>query len=150
MHSSIEETSGKSTSENDKKEWAIVFFDGVCNLCSFAVQTLIKMDTKGKLQYASLQSEHAVLFLPYHIIGQNQQFSTLVFYKNGQTFTESKAVLEIALHIGGVWKMAWIGYLIPAFLRDAMYKFISRNRFRWFGKKQSCWLPEPAILQRFL
>ncbi len=139
-----------NTVEKGENLQPIVFFDGVCNLCSFAVQTLIKMDSKGKLKFASLQSETAIKLLPAEFLSQTEQFSTLAFFKNGQVKTESTAVLEIARYIGGFWKIAVLGFIFPRFMRDAFYRFISRNRYHWFGKKDSCWLPTPELKNRFL
>jgi len=148
--SNVESINSEISSKQGKYMGAIVFFDGVCNLCSFAVQTLIKMDKHGKLKFASLQSEFATQHLPKQVLAKDSQFSTLVFYTNNNVFIESEAILEIAKHIGGFWKVAVLGYLIPVWIRDPLYRYISRNRYKWFGRKENCWIPGLELKSRFL
>ncbi|MBU6159258.1 MAG: thiol-disulfide oxidoreductase DCC family protein [Bacteroidetes bacterium] len=127
----------------------LVLFDGVCNLCNHSVQLLLKIDSKKKLVFGSLQSEKAKSLLTDHGIDPNQM-NSIVFLKEEKAYTESDAVLHICKTIGGVWQIAYLFILIPRFIRDALYRFIARHRYRWFGKRESCMLPSPELKNRFI
>ncbi len=127
----------------------VILFDGVCNLCSGFVQTIIKLDPGGKFQFASLQSEFGLEVrrkAGLDTVGLN----TVILYAPPQIFTRSDVPLEIARRLGGVWKLALVGYLLPKGIRNYLYDWVARNRYRWFGKKETCWLPTPELKQRFL
>ena len=128
---------------------AIIFFDGVCNLCNWLVQFVIARDPAGYFQFASLQSEAAKPYLErFHISPAGLQ--SVVLYENGKCYTHSAAVLQILKKMPGGWPLLYAGIILPAFLRNAAYNFIARNRYRWFGKQESCWLPTPELKSRFL
>jgi predicted DCC family thiol-disulfide oxidoreductase YuxK len=127
----------------------ILFFDGVCNLCNGAVQTIIQNDRRGELKFASLQSELAAELLPP--LGVDPEaLNSLVLYHHGRAYTKSDGALRTARLMGG--NFAYLDYLrvFPAFIRDAVYSFIARNRYRWFGREESCILPKPEWRDRFL
>lgn len=128
----------------------IVFFDGVCNLCNSAVQTLIKMDKRNNLKFSALQGQLArELILPF-LPAENEAFTTMIFFKAGEVYTKSTAAIEIARTAGGFWKIAVLGYILPRLLRDWAYNLVSRNRYQWFGKQETCWLPTPELKSKFL
>jgi predicted DCC family thiol-disulfide oxidoreductase YuxK len=127
----------------------IVFFDGVCNLCNGAVNWLIDHDSRNHLHFAPLQGE------TFHLLKNSNttlsdNLSTIVFWSEGRFFTHSEAVLRTCAALGGVWRLALVGLIIPAFLRDIVYRFIARNRYRWFGKRNACRLPTPTLVAKFL
>ncbi len=126
----------------------IVFFDGVCNLCNGALNWLIDHDPHNHLHFAPLQGE------TFRVLKNNEtlsdDLSTIVFWSEGRFFTHSEAVLRTCAALGGVWRLARVGLIIPAFLRDILYRFIARNRYRWFGKRDACRLPTPALTAKFL
>ncbi len=127
----------------------ILFFDGRCNLCNGAVQTVLLNDRRGLLRFASLQSELAAELLPP--LGVDPAaLTSLVLYDDGRIFTRSEGALRAARLMGGPF--AWLYYLriFPRFLRDGVYDFVGRNRYRWFGKRESCLLPRPEWKSRFL
>jgi predicted DCC family thiol-disulfide oxidoreductase YuxK len=127
----------------------IVLFDGVCNLCSGAVQFIIARDSRSRFQFSSLQSAFAQRELSNRGLG-GRPLSTIVLLKEGKTLQKSDAVLEIARHLGGAWPVLYAFKVIPRVIRDYVYDVIARNRYRWFGKKDACWLPTPALRARFL
>ncbi|MBK0404788.1 thiol-disulfide oxidoreductase DCC family protein [Adhaeribacter sp. BT258] len=131
------------------RQHAIIFFDGVCNLCNGFVQFVIERDPEGYFQFASLQSEAAQPYLKKFQLDENA-LSSVVLVENGKCYTQSSAALRILKKLSGGWPLLFAGILIPRFLRDGLYNFIARNRYRWFGKQESCWLPTPALKQRFL
>ena len=128
---------------------AIIFFDGVCNLCNWLVQFVIARDPAGYFQFASLQSEAARPYLEQFNISQTS-LNSVVLYENGKCYTHAAAVLRILMIMPGGWPLLYSGIILPAFLRNAAYNFIARNRYRWFGKQESCWLPTPELKSRFL
>ena len=127
----------------------IVLFDGVCNLCNGAVQFIIKRDTHNKFLFASLQSAFAKEHLQkagYTISEPN----SIVLVKGDQLLQRSNAVLEILRQMKGLWPLLYAFKIIPVFLRDPVYNFIARNRYKFFGKKDSCMVPEPQWKSKFI
>ena len=127
----------------------IVFFDGVCNLCNRSVNFLIKQDKKGVLKFASLQSDFAKSFLPEDLVN-SADLDSIVFSDGKKFYTKSSAVLEICKSLGGGFHFFRIGYLLPPFLRNALYTLIANNRYKWFGKKNQCMIPTADLKERFL
>ena len=115
----------------------IVFFDGVCNLCNGSVNFLIKQDKKGVLKFASLQSDYAKKMIPKDVLNR-ENLDTIIFYNDGKFYDRSSAVLKICKALGGKYYVFLVGYLIPRFIRDGLYRFIANNRYKWFGKKEQC------------
>lgn len=133
----------------DKKAEAIVLFDGVCNLCNGFVNWVIDRDPKAKVMFGSLQSEEAKSLLSK--FGESPDYlDSIVAIKNDKLYKNSRAVLEICLTIGGVYKLMGVFLIVPNFIRDAVYKWVARNRYKWFGKSESCRIPTPELKSRFL
>jgi predicted DCC family thiol-disulfide oxidoreductase YuxK len=107
------------------------------------------MDVKKVFKFASLQSEFARSFIPDHLIN-HKDFDTILFYKNGQFYDRSNAVLNICKALGGRFNVFLIGYIIPRFMRDTLYRFVAKNRYKWFGKKDQCVVPTDDLKERFL
>jgi predicted DCC family thiol-disulfide oxidoreductase YuxK len=134
------------TAENEKH--AIVLFDGVCSLCSRSVQFIIKRDRRGYFRFASLQSDTGK-----RLLADRPDFAngdSLVLIENGRYYRESSAVLRIARRLDGIWKSAVVGIAVPRPLRDALYQYMARNRYRWFGRQEACMLPSAKQRERFL
>jgi predicted DCC family thiol-disulfide oxidoreductase YuxK len=130
-------------------EHPVILFDGVCNLCSGAVQFIVKRDPRGVLQFASLQSQYARQKLQDRGFDPEALYSIIVLYK-GKILEKSDAVIEIAKHLSAPWRWFKIFRIVPRALRDAIYNVIARNRYRWFGKKNQCMIPTPALKARFV
>ena len=127
----------------------IVFFDGVCNLCDSSVHFLLDRDRRNILKFAPLQgTTYAGLRAQYP--EADGDVGTIVLYSNGRVFTRSAAVLHILRLLGGWWKLLYGLIVIPKPLRDALYNFIARNRYRWFGRQESCRIPTPELREKFL
>lgn len=127
----------------------IILFDGVCNLCSGSVQFIIKRDREKSFQFASLQSA----------FGQNQldKFSlnksglhSIILIRGERFFQRSDAALEISKRLGTGWSLLYGLKIIPRFIRDGVYNWISNNRYRFFGKKEECWIPDSNTKDRFI
>jgi predicted DCC family thiol-disulfide oxidoreductase YuxK len=130
-------------------EHPIVFFDGVCNLCAGSVQFLLRHDRKGIFHFCSLQSKAANQLLNSQD-ADPLQLKTLALLEKERLYTRSTAVLRIARKLGGAWPLLYAGMIIPRFIRDSLYDWVAANRYRWFGKKESCWLPQPEWSERFI
>lgn len=127
----------------------IVLFDGECLLCNRAVQFILPRDRSGLIRFASLQSAAAMTLLAPHGCS-GERMNSLVLLEGGRLYTKSDAVLRIARRLTGGWPLLAVLQLIPAALRDAVYDWIARNRYRWFGKQERCMFPQPQWENRFL
>ena len=128
---------------------AIVLFDGVCNLCSGAVRFVIPRDPRGRFRFASLQSAPGQRILAEQGIDR-RGLDSIILIEDGRWYAESDAILRTARLLGGPWRLAVVFRVIPRPLRDRLYRLVARNRYRWFGRKEACWLPTPELRTRFL
>ncbi|MFZ1530319.1 MAG: thiol-disulfide oxidoreductase DCC family protein [Ferruginibacter sp.] len=128
---------------------AIILFDGICNLCNGSVQYVIKHDPHGIFKFAALQSEAGQKILQqYNLPGE--RFNSFILIENGRVFTRSTAALRVVKRLKGFSKLLYAFIIIPAFIRNFVYDFIAKNRYRWFGKKESCMIPTAWLMERFL
>ncbi|MCB0371996.1 MAG: DUF393 domain-containing protein [Muricauda sp.] len=133
--------------ESGKK---IILFDGVCNLCNSSVQFVIKRDKKDLFRYAALQSEVGKQLVGERHIDTRQVDSIILIEPGVAYYTKSDAALEIAKDLGGLWKMSAIFTWVPRSIRNAVYDFVARNRYKWFGKEEACMVPTPELKAKFL
>lgn len=127
----------------------VVLFDGVCNLCNGAVQFLIRRDDDDVFRFASLQSETAqTLLRSFNLNTEN--FDSIVVIRQGRVYERGDAALVIASALGWPWKVMLAGKILPRLLRDGLYNLIARNRYRIFGRRDECMLPDPALKAKFL
>ena len=132
-----------------KTHQPIIIFDGVCNLCEYSVQFIVKHDRQARFKFVSAQSEKGkVLQCIYGV--DTLQDGTVILLKNGQVYVKSDAAVEIAKDHDGLWRFLHVFTFIPKPARDLVYSVISQNRYRWFGKKNECLLPDNNIKDRFL
>ena len=125
----------------------VIFFDGYCNLCNGAVQWIIKRDTKEQFYFTPISSQYAGHVLsPYFLTSVD----SIVLVADGQTYIKSTAALEIAGRLPYPYPLLKIFSVIPAVLRDLVYDFIARNRYRIWGKRDACMIPTPDLKARFL
>lgn len=127
---------------------AVIFFDGVCNLCNGAIQFIIKRDKQNIFRFAALQSDYAQKILPNYFLTAKQTDS-IVLIENGKIYQQSTAALKIAKKLSGFWPLLYIFIIVPKFIRDAVYNYIAKNRYKWFGKQESCWVPTPELREKF-
>ncbi|HAI84350.1 MAG TPA: thiol-disulfide oxidoreductase DCC [Chitinophagaceae bacterium] len=130
------------------RNYHIVLFDGHCNLCSGAVQWIIRRDKKDKFRFASLQSPIAAQLLKNI---DTQALNSMVLVTSHQMLTESNAALAIARLLPFPW--CWLGQeglLLPQGIRNYCYRWIAQHRYRWWGQKKECWVPNPALQAKFL
>lgn len=126
----------------------IVFYDGVCGLCNRSVNWLINHDRRQVLRYASIQSEFATKFLEGQGLDINS--GTIIFSDDQELLTKSNAILRILLRMGGIYRVASVFRVIPRGFRDSVYDWLARNRYRWFGKYDTCRMPDPKTRSLFL
>lgn len=127
----------------------IILFDGICNMCTASVQFIMKRDPKKTFRFASLQSTVANKLLIEHKIFKDIN-SIILITEDGRVFEKSTAVLRIASKIKGLWKLFAILLVIPPFIRNAVYQFVAKHRYNWFGKKEKCMIPTQEQKERFL
>jgi predicted DCC family thiol-disulfide oxidoreductase YuxK len=128
---------------------SIILFDGVCNLCNGFVQFVIERDPAARFRFGALQSERAQSLLASAGC-QAPVRETVVLIEDGRVFTRSTAALRIVRRLQLPWPLAYGFILIPRPLRDAVYDWIARHRYRWFGQREQCMLPTPERRDRFL
>ena len=118
----------------------IILFDGVCNLCDSAVQFIIRRDKKNTFLFASLQSEMGQRILA--------QYNFPV--DNNKAYTRSTGALKVVKKLKGLWPLLYGFMIVPKFIRNWVYNWVGRNRYKWFGKKEECMIPTPELKARFL
>lgn len=130
-------------------EFKIILFDGVCNLCNSSVNFIIDHDKNNVFRFAALQSETGQNLLKKFSLNA-EEFDSVVLVDGEKVFTKSTAALKIAKEFPSIWKSIYTFIIIPAPLRNIIYDFIAKNRYRWFGKKDSCRIPTPELKEKFL
>ena len=134
---------------NKQLTHSIILFDGVCNLCNGAVNFVIKRDTGNVFKFTPLQEKQGALLLKTHAI-DIQKLDSIVLIENGNVYTKSSAALRIAKKLSGPWPLFFVLLIIPSFIRDGVYDFIAKNRYKWFGKKEQCMIPTLGLKEKFL
>ena len=128
----------------------IVFFDGVCNLCNSSVDYLIDKDRKKLLRYGSLQGKTAAELIPEH----TEDLDSFVYLRTNEhssvLYKRSGAAIRVLSDLGGWRKILLALLVIPPFIRNGVYNWVAKNRYKWFGKKETCRLPEPHERELFL
>lgn len=128
---------------------SIVLFDGVCILCNSAVSFILKNDTKNHFVFASLQSDAAKEILLQQPSKKNN-LDTIILIDNGKIYERSTAAIKIGTKLGWMFKWVYVGYLLPVKVRDALYNWIAKNRYKWFGKRETCFIPTEKEKSKFL
>lgn len=127
----------------------IVVFDAQCLLCNSWVQFLLRHDKRGIFQFAAIQGQVGGKLLADAGL-KIEGLQTLLLVDGQQSWQHTDAILRVLQALGWPWRLAGVARLIPAPLRDALYRMIARNRYQWFGKSERCLMPDPAVAARFL
>ena len=127
----------------------IILFDGVCNFCNGAVNFAIKRDKNKIFKFAPLQSEIGRTLIKQFNLPENDMRSFLLI-ENGKLYNKSTAALRVCRHLKGLWPLCYGLMIVPAFIRNAAYDLIAKNRYKWFGQKEECMVPAPDVKARFL
>lgn len=127
----------------------IVLFDGVCNFCNAGINRIIDNDPKDRFRFAPLQSDIAQeLLAPFGV--KADALNSVALIIDGKLYQRSSAALHISRRMSGAWPLLFAFIVIPPFIRDAVYDWVGRNRYRWWGKSESCRVPTPEIKRKFL
>ncbi len=116
----------------------IVFFFCFCVLCNKFIFLLFKIDKRNNFIFTPLQGETAKKLYPG---GELEKFDSIAFMQNGKLYYKSTAAIKICITVGGIWRLIGAFYIFPAFIRDFFYDIIAKNRYKWFGKKETCRMP---------
>ncbi|MDN3667964.1 thiol-disulfide oxidoreductase DCC family protein [Echinicola jeungdonensis] len=132
-----------------QEKYDIVLFDGVCNLCNTAVDFIIQRDPQNQFKLASLQDEASKKLLKDYSV-EEDYLDSIILIRGENVYYKSRAALEIAKKLKGLWPLFYGFVIIPTFLRDPIYDWIARNRYKWFGKRETCRMPSEEDKLKFL
>lgn len=129
--------------------FSIILFDGVCNFCNSSVNKIIRHDKKNRFKFAALQSEIGKKLLKKYPI-DSSKIDSIILIENNTAFIKSTAILKISKHMSGLYPLAYGFMIIPAFIRNIVYDFIAKNRYKWWGKKDNCMIPTQEVKSKFI
>ena len=130
------------------KAHPIIFYDGVCNLCNGFVNFVIKSDKQSKVRFGALQNDAGKTIREH--LSMTGEINTVVGMHNGIVYTHSDVLRVVAKSLGGAWLLILPFYIVPKGLRDIIYNYIAKNRYKWFGKSDHCQIPSKNEMDRFL
>ncbi|HET6992595.1 MAG TPA: DCC1-like thiol-disulfide oxidoreductase family protein [Bacteroidia bacterium] len=132
-----------------EKGHAIILFDGVCNFCNARINFIIRHDKKDYFRFAALQSDSGKKILADHNILLPDP-DTFILIEHNKIYNRTSAALRIAKQLNGLWPVFFAFIIVPPFIRDIVYRVIAKNRYRWWGKRESCMIPTPEVRAKFL
>ena len=127
----------------------IILFDGVCNFCNGAVNFTIKRNKQNNIRFAALQSDAGRKLVQHYGLPSDDMRSFL-FIENGKLYNRSTAALKVCRYLTGLWPLCFGLMIVPSFIRNGIYDWIAKNRYKWFGERPECMMPTPEIRARFL
>lgn len=130
-------------------EHAIILFDGVCNFCNASVNFVIRRDQHDRFRFAPLQSAVGQALQEQYQLDPNT-LSTFILVDNGKVYTKSTAALKVARRLGFPVNLGYLFIILPPFLRNAVYDLVAKNRYKWFGKKETCMVPDERVRRKFI
>lgn len=128
----------------------LILFDGVCNLCNNSIQYIIKRDHDNVFKFAPLQSEIAKQLVNDYKLNTDDIDSILLYIPGKGVYKQSTAALKIASKLSFPTKLLPIFFIIPPFIRNAVYNYIAKNRYKWYGKQEQCMIPTPELKEKFI
>ncbi len=127
----------------------IILFDGICNFCNNSVIFILKRNIKTPIYFAALQSEVGQRLLTEYELPV-KEMESIVFIEQGKAYMQSTAALRICKYLRGLWPLCYGFIIVPKFIRDGIYNWIAKNRYKWFGIRKECMIPTPEMKTRFL
>jgi len=127
----------------------VIFFDGVCNLCNASVQFVIAHDKKDQFKFTALQGDYAKEMLPKFNVDL-EKLNTILLLEDGKLYTKSSAALRVARKLNGLIPLLYAFLIVPKSIRDWVYDIIAKNRYQWWGRQESCWVPTPNLKSKFI
>lgn len=134
---------------NSNQAHKVILFDGVCNLCNGAVTYIIKRDPKDRFRFAALQSDIGQALTAEHNI-DTSKVDSIILIDSGKVYVKSSAALRIARFMKGGYPLLYGFMIVPNIIRNWVYDLIAKNRYKWYGKKESCMIPTPELKAKFL
>jgi predicted DCC family thiol-disulfide oxidoreductase YuxK len=132
-----------------EKKQSIILFDGVCNLCNSSINFVIKRDKKDEFRFTALQEEPGISLLKRHHIN-TKDTDSIILIENDTVYVKSSAALRVSRKLSGAWPLMYGFIIVPTFIRNGVYDYIAKNRYKWYGKKDSCMIPTPELKNKFL
>jgi len=136
--------------DNLPKGKKIILFDGVCNLCDNVVQFIIRHDKKDVFRFVAIQSDLGQEIVKYIGVDTTKTDSILLYVPGQAYYYKAEAAIKIARGMGGIYSLLTVFTILPMSLSNAVYDFIARNRYKWYGKKSECMIPTPELKSKFL
>jgi predicted DCC family thiol-disulfide oxidoreductase YuxK len=133
---------------NSESKYKIILFDGVCNLCNTSVNFVIRNDKKGVFKFAPIQSDFGEITLKKHSIN-SKDTDSIILIDADNYYIKSSAALYIAKDLSGAYPLLFCFMFVPKFMRNWVYDFVAKNRYKWYGKKESCMIPTPELIDKF-
>jgi predicted DCC family thiol-disulfide oxidoreductase YuxK len=127
----------------------LVLFDGVCKFCNSSINLVIRNDRRDRFRFTPFQSELGQVILQQFDLNQ-ENLQSVILIEHGRAYTKSTAALRIARRLDGLWPGMYAFILVPPFIRDWIYDWIARNRYRWWGKMDACMVPTPEVRKKFM
>jgi len=131
------------------KQQPLILFDGICNFCNSSVNFVIKKDKHAVIQFAPLQSTKGRLFLRQYNLPV-EEAKSIVFIEDDKVYTQSTAALKVCRYLKGIWPLCYGFIIVPKFIRDSVYNWIAKNRYKWFGVREECMIPTAEVKARFI
>ena len=128
---------------------SVILFDGVCNLCTVSVQFVIKHDPKHQFRFSSLQSEFGQQVMKEFNL-PTAEFGSFILLEKGNIYTRSSGALHVTKKLNAAWPLLYAFIIVPPFIRNGIYNWIAKNRYKWFGKKEECWVPTAELNSLFI
>src|SRR6218665_2840998 len=132
------------------KDKKIILFDGVCNLCDSFVQFIIKRDNEDIFRFVPLQSEFGLSIIKHTGIDTTKIDSIILYEPGIAYYYKAQAAIKIAKYLGGIYSLLKIFTVLPNGISNSVYDYVARNRYKWYGKKESCMIPTPELKAKFL
>lgn len=127
----------------------VILFDGLCNLCTGSVQFIIRHDPRHQFRFAALQSDFGQQVMKEFNL-PTAAFGSFILLKEGKIYTRSSGALLATRKLNGAWPLLYAFMIVPPFIRNTVYNWIAKNRYKWFGKKKECWIPTPELNSLFI
>jgi predicted DCC family thiol-disulfide oxidoreductase YuxK len=128
---------------------SIILFDGVCNLCNRSVQFIIRRDKKNRFRFAAIQGKTGQSLMQQFQLTQNE-INSFLLIEGQKIYTRSTAALRVFRQLGGLWSLLYVFIIVPPFIRDVIYNWVARNRYKWYGKRDACMIPSDELKSKFL
>ena len=133
-----------------KPDKQIILFDGICNLCNRFVQWVIKRDKTDTFRFAPIQGEIGMQLMKERKLDPEKMDSIILIHPDNSHYIKSTAALKVGISFGGIYRVLYLFWIIPVFLRDKIYDWVARNRYAWYGKRDKCMVPTPELKAKFL